>query len=71
MLPLFDPGQVQSIDYVEKDAADVWRYYSIARTSGKAVGLMAGHEASAINRAVAFYRRLAGIPLDQEPPAAR
>jgi len=31
----------------------------------------AGHEASSINRAVAFYRSLAGIPTGKEPPAAR
>ena len=71
MLPLFEPGQAQSIYFLEKEAAGVWRYYCIARTSGNAAGLLAGYEASAINRAVALYRRLAGIPADQEPPAAR
>jgi len=76
-IPVFQPGEVQSIYYLEpdfspkKDAADVWRYYAMARTSGKASALIGGHEASAINRAVALYRRLAGIPTDQEPPAAR
>jgi hypothetical protein len=29
------------------------------------------NEASAINRAVAFYRYLAGIPTDKEPPASQ
>jgi hypothetical protein len=71
LFPLFEPGQVQSIYYLEQEAAGLWRYYGIARTSGKAGGLIAGHEASAINRAVAFYRHLAGIPTDQEPPASR
>ena len=71
LIPLFDPGQVQSIYYLEQEGVDLWRYYGIARTSGKAGGLIAGHEASAINRAVAFYRRLAGIPTNQEPPASR
>jgi hypothetical protein len=71
LFPLFEPGQVQSIYYLEQEAAGLWRYYGMARTSGKAGGLMAGHEASAINRAVAFYRHLAGIPTDQEPPASR
>jgi len=70
-IPLFQPGEVQSIYYLEREAADVWRYYAIARSNGRATGLMAGHEASAINRAVAFYRRLAGIPSDREPPASR
>ena len=71
LIPVFEPGQVQSIYYLEQEAPGLWRYYGIARTSGKAGGLLAGHEASAINRAVAFYRHLAGIPTDQEPPAAR
>jgi len=71
LIPLFEPGQVQSIYYLEQEGADLWRYYGIARTSGSAGGLMAGHEASAINRAMAFYRHLAGIPTDQEPPASR
>ena len=71
LIPVFEPGQVQSIYYLEQEAAGLWRYYCIARTSGKAGGFIAGHEASAINRAVAFYRHLAGIPTDQEPPASR
>lgn len=70
-IPVFQAGDVQSITYLEKEGSDIWRYYAIARTSGKATSLIAGHEASAINRAVALYRRLAGIPPDQEPPAAR
>ena len=50
---------------------NIWRYYSIARTGRNASRLATGHESSSINRAVAFYRSLAGIPTDQEPPAAR
>jgi len=33
--------------------------------------LIAGNESSTVNRAVAFYRSLVGIPTGQEPPAAR
>jgi hypothetical protein len=33
--------------------------------------MIAGNESSAVNRAVAFYRSLVGIPGEQEPPAAR
>jgi hypothetical protein len=70
-IPIFQPGQAQSIYYLEKESDEVWRYYAIARTVGKAGALLAGHESSAINRAVALYRRLAGIPGDLEPPAAK
>ena len=70
-IPLFQPGEVQAIYFLERGPNQIWRYYGIARTSGQATMLMRGHEASLINRAVAFYRYLAGIPLDREPPAAR
>jgi hypothetical protein len=70
-VPLFHPGEMQSIYFLDRESNDVWRYYSIARTGLNASRLSTGHEASSINRAVAFYRSLAGIPTDQEPPAAR
>jgi hypothetical protein len=68
---LFHPGEMQSIYFLDRESTDVWRYYSIARTGRNASRLATGHESSSINRAVAFYRALAGIPTDQEPPAAR
>jgi hypothetical protein len=71
VVTLFDPGEMQSIYFLDRESANVWRYYSIARTGRNASRLTAGHEASSINRAVAFYRSLVGIPTDQEPPAAR
>jgi hypothetical protein len=68
---LFHPGEMQSIYFLDRESDNVWRYYSIARTGRNASRLAAGHESSSINRAVAFYRSLVGIPTDQEPPAAR
>jgi hypothetical protein len=70
-LTLFRPGEMQSIYFLDRESDNVWRYYSIARTGRNASRLATGHESSSINRAVAFYRSLAGIPGDQEPPAAR
>jgi hypothetical protein len=67
---LFRPGEVQSIYFLERESRDVWRYYSLARTGKNASSFTAGHDASSINRAVAFFRYLAGIPTDKEPPAA-
>ncbi len=71
LVTLFRPGEMQSIYYLERETHDVWRYYSIVRTGKHANGLTARNESSSINRAIAFYRHLAGIPTDQEPPAAR
>jgi hypothetical protein len=68
---LFHPGEMQSVYFLDRESDEVWRYYSMARTGRNASRLAAGHEASSINRAVAFYRSLAGIPTDREPPAAR
>jgi len=71
MIPIFHPYDVQSIYFLDRESKDVWRYYNIARTGRNANSLTSGHAASSINRAVAFYRHLAGIPTDQDPPAAR
>jgi len=60
-LTLFHPGELE----------DVWRYYSIVRTGTNANRLLTGNESSAVNRAVAFYRYIVGIPTDREPPVAR
>ena len=70
LIPLFQAGELQSIYFLERESQDVWRYYSIARAGKNASALTAGHDASFINRAVAFYRYLAGIPSDKEPTAS-
>jgi hypothetical protein len=70
-ITLFHPGEVQSIYFLDRESENVWRYYSIVRTGKNANRLITGNESSAVNRAVAFYRYLVGIPTGQEPPAAR
>lgn len=69
-LTLFKPSDLRSVYFIEKSAPGTWRYYGL---TGIADGswLVAGHEASYINRAVAIYRHFAGIRTDLEPPAAR
>ena len=69
-MPIFPPGGMQTITFLDRESQDVWRYYSIMRTSRNASPLTLGNEASSINRAVAYYRHLAGIPTDREPPAS-
>lgn len=71
LVTLFHPGEMQTIYFLDRESADVWRYYSITRTGRNASRLATGHQSSSINRAVAFYRSLVGIPTDQEPPLAR
>jgi hypothetical protein len=71
MVPIFPPHELQAIYFLERESSDIWRYYSVARTGRNANGLVNGHDASTVNRAAGFFRYLAGIPTDQEPPAAR
>ncbi len=68
---VFHPREMQTVYFLDREAPDVWRFYAMTRTGPKASSLATGHDASSINRAVAFYRHLAGIPTDQEPPPAR
>ena len=68
-LPLAGPGDLQVIYFLERQTAQVWSYYSLARTSAGTSSLLGGHEASYANRALAMFRYLAGLPTDQEPPA--
>jgi hypothetical protein len=70
-IPLFHPGDLQSIYFLDRESENVWRYYGIVRSGTKANRMIAKNESSAINRAVAFYRYFVGIPTDREPPAAR
>src|ERR1700680_4327009 len=70
-IPILHPGDLQSMYFLERESDSVWRYYGIVRAGKNANGLIAGNESSSINRAVAFYRYLVGIPATQEPPGAR
>jgi len=71
LVPLFQPGEIQSIYFLQQESPGVWCYYNLTRMGKNASRLATGHDASSINRAVAFFRHWAGIPTDQEPPAAR
>ncbi len=70
-VPIFHPGELQSMYFLDRESEIVWRYYSIVRMGKNSNGLVSGNEFSSINRAVAFYRYLVGIPTTQEPPEAR
>jgi hypothetical protein len=70
LLTLFDPGAVQSVVCVERISPEVWGAFLLIRTGEGASALAVGRDAPYVNRAVAIYRHLAGIPTDGEPPAA-
>ena len=69
LVTLFAPGALQTTYFLDRLGPDEWGYFGLwGITTGLLTG---GHTASSINRAMALYRHFAGIPTDQEPPAAR
>ena len=70
-IPILHPGELQSMYFLDRESDKIWHYYGIVRTGRNASGLIAGNESSSVNRAVAFYRYMVGIPATQEPPGAR
>lgn len=70
LLPLAGPGDIQAVYFLSRSAPGFWDYYGLARTGAGASPFLEGHEASYVNRAVALFRHLAGLPTDQGPPPA-
>jgi hypothetical protein len=66
---LFDVGDLKSTYIFERRSPTEWGYYSLsgAREGAMVIG---NRQSSYLNRAMAIYRHLAGIPTDQEPPLA-
>jgi hypothetical protein len=66
----YDAGDLKSTYVFERLSPAVWGYYSL---SGAREGLafVGNHDSSYLNRALAIYRHLAGIPGNQEPPLAQ
>ena len=71
LITLFDAGDMQTAYFIERRSPGLWNFYSLTRTRMSSSLMPIGSDASYINRAVAFYRLVAAIPTDQEPPAAR
>jgi hypothetical protein len=61
LVPLFKPGELRALYFLERDAQEFWSYYSLAGTTAGASPLAGGHEASYINRALALYGHIAGV----------
>jgi hypothetical protein len=70
LLTLFEPGALQSVACIELVSPGVWGVYLLTRAGQGVSALAVGHDASYVNRAAAIYRHLAGIPTDEDPPAA-
>jgi hypothetical protein len=69
-LTLLKPGGMHALYFFEERSRGIWTYYGLTRIA-EGSWLISGHENSYINRVVALYRHITGIPTDLEPPAAR
>ena len=68
---LVPSGDMQTLYFLEQQADGSWQYYSLTRVlnaSSLLSYLVTGP--SYVNRSVAMYRYIAGIPTDRDPPAA-
>ena len=63
-------GDMQTLYFLDRQLDGSWQFYSVTRVLNASVLLsrFAGGP-SYINRAVAMYRYIAGIPTDRDPPA--
>jgi uncharacterized protein DUF6675 len=67
---IFDAGDLQSTYIFERLSPTTWGYYNLSGAR-EGAALIGNHDSSYLNRALAIYRHLAGIPGNQEPPLAR
>jgi hypothetical protein len=68
---IWNPGDLHSLYVLQRLTDGSWGFYLYGSIDGGVASSAGAHLASFINRSVAFYRYFAGIPTDQEPPAAR
>lgn len=67
LIPLFEPGDLQSVHYLERKGPGVWTYYGLA-WARENVPVLRMPEASYANRALALYRHFTGTPDPALPP---
>src|ERR1051326_5383847 len=66
LVTLFPPNGVQSVHILERQPDGGWGYYTLMRTRASSSFLTGSFASSYVNRAIAFYRHIAGIPEDAE-----
>ena len=69
--PKIAAGGYRYLFMFDRAAPGVWRYYGITGLRGKGAAAVTWFRNSYVNRAIAMYRYVAGIPMEREPPAAR
>ena len=69
-IKLLGKGDYETILMLSRHKGDVWNYFHLVRYGDGSRPLWEDERASLINRAVAAFRYLGGLPMDREPPAA-
>jgi hypothetical protein len=69
LVTIYGTGAIRSVSFLHKDANNTWDYYALTDILAEPP-LFGSSERSAINRAAAQFRSIAGLPTDQDPPAA-
>lgn len=70
-ITLFPPNAIHTRLRLRKVSSAVWELDQLHWYTRETNRFALGHEGSLVNRSVALYRHVIGVPSDQEPPAAR
>jgi hypothetical protein len=62
LIPLFSPGDLQSVHYLQRTAQGRWSYYGLAWAGETMSSQLLVPEASYVNRALALYSHFTGSP---------
>ena len=61
LAPLFEPGELHALYFIERDQGGGWTYYSLSGATAGVSPLARAHDASYVNRALALYAHVAGL----------
>ena len=64
-------GGYRYLFLIDREDAGIWRYYAVTGLRGAGGAVATWFRNSYVNRAVAMFRYMTGIPIEQELPAAR
>jgi len=70
-MSVIPPGGLEGFFLVEHETGPIWRYYALTRVHLLIPAALAPPPEDHLNKAVALFRFLAGIPTDVGPPALK
>ena len=70
LFQIYPPRGLRVIYFLMRASPGIWIFYSLTDVASGASSLVLDDDRSYINRAVAGFRYVAGIPSDSDPPAA-